>query len=165
MRRICDEVLSHRLEPHLARDVADKKELLAFSVRNDLQGQVTILRGRRADRYRVGEVSGAQIAREVRMADQVVDTQTQVGGASQIQEPGGHAVEPHDLSLPVQHDDPVRECCGGTLQLADELDEPLFVKPLAPMQSHELGNDVAPHSADVGRIGVAAVTQPPVCAE
>ncbi len=39
------------------------------------------------------------------------------------------------------------------------------MEPLAPVQADELRYDIAPDAADVRRIGVAAVTQPPVRAE
>ncbi len=43
--------------------------------------------------------------------------------------------------------------------------EALLVEALAPVQADELRYDVAPNTADVRRIGIAAMTQPPVRAE
>jgi hypothetical protein len=37
----------------------------------------------------------------------------------------------------------------------------LFVESLAAVQTHDLGDDLAEDTPDVGRIGKAAVTQPP----
>ena len=162
VRGVGDEVAPHRLEPHLARHVAYQQQQLPVSVRDHLQRQVRVRGGRLPDHHRVGEVLPRQVARELGLPQQVLDPHAEVAGAPQIQQPRRHAVEPYDLALRVEDDDAVRERRGRALQLAHELHETLLVEALAAMQPHDLGNDLAPHAAGVGRIGVAAVAQPPL---
>src|ERR1700751_1927915 len=95
----------------------------------------------------------------------MLDAHAEVGGATQVEQPRGHAVEPHDLPLGVEDDHAVRQRGGGTLQLSHELHEALLVEALAAVQAHDLRNDFAPYSADIRRVGVAAMPQPPFQAE
>src|SRR5205085_1727246 len=80
-------------------------------------------------------------------------------------QPRRHQIEPDELALGVENHDPVRQRGRGVLQLAHELHEALLVEAFAPVQAHDLGNDLAPHAADIGRVRVAAVAQPPLQAE
>ena len=161
MRGVGDEVLAHRLETHLPRNITDEQQLLSVAVRNHLQRQVAILAGRRADDDRTGEVRDLQISRELRRAQQVFDSQAQVGRAAQVEQTCGHPVEPDDFALCIENDDAIRQRSGRALQLAHELHEALLMETLAPMQTNDLRNDLAKHAADIGRIGEAAVAQPP----
>jgi len=74
----------------------------------------------------------------------------------------GLAVEPDDLVLAAEDDDAVGQRRGGTPQLAEDLHQPLLVELLAPMQPHDLSDDVAPDPADDGRIELRAQPQPAV---
>ena len=77
----------------------------------------------------------------------------------------GHAVEPDDLALRVEDHHAIGQRRCRALQLAHELHEALLVEALAPVQAHDLRDDLAPHAADVGRIGEAAVAHPPLQAK
>src|SRR6185312_3758175 len=92
---------------------------------------------------------------------QVLDPQSQVCRAAQIEKPARHAVEPDDLPLRFENYHSIGQRRRRALQLAHELHEALLVEALAPVQAHDLRDDLAPDAADVGRIGETAVTQPP----
>jgi len=112
--------------------------------------------------HRIGELAGIQVAEEFGLAHQVVDAQPQVGGPAQEQQLAGHAVEPDDLAQIIEDDDAIGQRGRGALDLPEQLHEALLVEALAPMQPHDLGDDLAPGAADIGRFGKAAVPDPPL---
>ena len=162
VRGIRDEILAHGLEAHLAGHVAHQQQRLPGSVGNHLQRQMQVHLHRRTDDQRHRKIIAVQIVHEFRRADQVVDAQADVDRALQTQQARGLAVEPDDFLLAAQNDDAVRQRRGRAPQLAKQLHQPLFVKLLAPMQAHHLPDDIAPDSADVGRIELRAQPQPAV---
>src|SRR5262249_14765415 len=72
------------------------------------------------------------------------------------------AIEPGDLALAVEDHDAIRQRRRRTLDLPHELHEPLLVITLAPVKPHDLRDHLAPHAAELRRIGEAAVAHPPV---
>ncbi len=103
-----------------------------------------------------------QVVRKFRRANQVVDPQPHIDRPAQAQQPRGLAIEPNDFALRAQDDDPVGQRRGGAAQLAIELHQALLVVLLAPMQAYDLRDDVAPDSADIGRIDLRTQPQPAV---
>src|SRR5882757_6619301 len=165
MRGIGHKVPTHGFEAHLARDIAHQQELLAIAVWDDLQGEVAVFAGSRADDNGVRIVLHSEVAGELGLAQEVLDPQPQVGGPAQVEKAASHPVEPDDLALSVQDDHAVGKRGGRALQLADELHEALLVEALATMQTNDLRDDLAPDTAGVGRVRVATMPQPPLEAE
>src|SRR6185312_8436051 len=127
----------------------------------DLQREIAVVAVGAADDHGVGVVLEAQVTGELRLAQQVLDAQAQVPGATQVEEPARHAVEPDDLALRIENDHAVGERGRRALELAHEPHEALLVKALAPMQAHDLRDDLPPDAADLRRHGEAAMSYPP----
>jgi len=130
VRRIRHEVTTHRFEAHLARDVAHQQKLLSVAVRNDLQREVAVFTRGWTDDDGVGVVLHRQVARELRLAQEVLDAQAEVCCPAQVEKSSGHPVKPDDLALAVEDDYTVRKRGGRALQLTDELNEALLVEAL-----------------------------------
>src|ERR1700683_3245061 len=161
MGGVGDEVTAHRLQAHLARHIADEQQQLAVTVGRDLQRQIRVLAAHRTDNDRRGVVGACEVTHERRLAQQILNAHAEVPGAAQVQQACPHTVEPHDFALRVENDDAVGQGRRGALQLAHQLHEALFVKALAAVQADNLRDDLTPDSADVGRVGVVTVAQPP----
>ena len=162
MRRIGDKVLARRLQAHLAGHVARQQQRLAGAVGHELQRQVLVELRRGPDHQWHRVVFPLQVLHELGRTDQVVDAQADVDGALEPEEPARRAVEPDDLALAGQDDDAVRQRGRGLAQLAEQLHELLFVIALAPVQPHDLRDDVAPDAANGRRLELRAATQPAV---
>lgn len=94
------------------------------------------------------------------MPDEVVDAQSEVCAARQVEQFTGLAVEPDDLVLWIQHDDAVGHRGGGTTQLAEQARQSLLVESFAAMQPNHLRDDVSPQAHGVRRVGDAAMLEP-----
>ncbi len=162
MRCIGDEVLAHRLQTHLARHIAHQKEGLPAAVGDHLQRQERIDLYRRSRMISGNtEVIAMQVVRELRRADQIIDSQSHIHRPPQSEQSVRLAVEPDDLVLGTQNDHAVRQRRRGDgTQFAIQLHEALLMVLLAPVQTDDLCDDVAPNSAELRRADLRAQAQP-----
>src|SRR3569833_280792 len=165
VRGIRHEIPADGFEPHLPRDITHEQQLLPLAVGHNLQREIAVLGRRRPDDDRIRIVLHRQVSSELGLAQQVLDTEAKIGCTSQVEKTARHPVEPDDFALRIQYYDAVGKRGRGALQLAYELYEALFVKTLTPMQTDNLRNDLAPDSAHIGCVRIAAVPQPPFDAE
>ena len=84
---------------------------------------------------------------QIYFAREIVNAQSKVVMPAQPQQRRGGAIEPDDLALRIQDNDPIGQRGCGTLNLADELNVALLVEALAAMQAHDLRHDLAPGAA------------------
>ena len=144
MRGIGDEILAHGLQLALPGRIPDQQEHLAGPVGHRLELEAGRIAHLGMDRQPGPELPRAEVAEEVRVADEVVDADPEVGLPPQSQQLGGPPVEPEDLVAGIQRDHAVRHRSGRAPQFAEHADDALFVELLAAVQTADLGDDVAP---------------------
>ena len=160
MRGVGDEILAHGFQPDLARDVADDQQPLARAVGDQVQREVHVVIEGRPDHDRQRVVPALDVADEIRLANEILDALAEVDPAPQRQQPGRVAVEPLDLAVGAEHDDPVRHRRRHAAELPEHQADAALVELLAAIDPHHQRDDIPPDAMEVRRLLRAPVAQP-----